>query len=456
MPKNSVILSSGIFKYGDDRENLYKIEYGRLRPSKSLQDALNSMLKGNKEFIMIDEQKVVFEKALALAEKSQATGQKEVLIVKGGPGTGKSVLAVNLLVELTNRDFVAQYVTKNAAPRNVYSAKLKGEFRKTRIDNLFKSSGSYTQTPENELDVLIVDEAHRLNEKSGLFHNLGENQIKEIIFASQFSIFFIDENQRVTLRDIGSIGLIKKFAYELGANITEMELSSQFRCDGSDGYIAWIDDVLQIRETANINDMGLDYDFRVYSDPNEMLNEIIKLNEENNKCRVVAGYCWDWLKDKRDDPDHYDIVIPEYNFKMSWNLGNTDTWAIDSDSVYQAGCIHTCQGLEFEYVGVIIGDDLVYRNGKVITDHTKRAKTDQSLRGIKKLMKEAPEYAQKTADQIIRNTYRTLLTRGQKGCFVYCTDKNLENYFRERLLRVKEYGMDRENISIAAENKSKY
>ena len=141
---------------------------------------------------------------------------------------------------------------------------------------------------------------------------------------------------------------------------------------------------------------------------------------------------------------------------MSWNLGNTDTWAIDSDSVYQAGCIHTCQGLEFEYVGVIIGDDLVYRNGKVITDHTKRAKTDQSLRGIKKLMKEAPEYAQKTADQIIRNTYRTLLTRGQKGCFVYCTDKNLENYFRERLLRVKEYGMDRENISIAAENKSKY
>lgn len=443
-------------QYGDDRENLYKIEYGRLRPSKSLQDALNSMLKGNKEFIMIDEQKVVFEKALALAEKSQATGQKEVLIVKGGPGTGKSVLAVNLLVELTNRDFVAQYVTKNAAPRNVYSAKLKGEFRKTRIDNLFKSSGSYTQTPENELDVLIVDEAHRLNEKSGLFHNLGENQIKEIIFASQFSIFFIDENQRVTLRDIGSIGLIKKFAYELGANITEMELSSQFRCDGSDGYIAWIDDVLQIRETANINDMGLDYDFRVYSDPNEMLNEYIKLNEENNKCRVVAGYCWDWLKDKRDDPDHYDIVIPEYNFKMSWNLGNTDTWAIDSDSVYQAGCIHTCQGLEFEYVGVIIGDDLVYRNGKVITDHTKRAKTDQSLRGIKKLMKEAPEYAQKTADQIIRNTYRTLLTRGQKGCFVYCTDKNLENYFRERLLRVKEYGMDRENISIAAENKSKY
>lgn len=443
-------------KYGDDKENLYKIEFGKLRPSKSLQDALSSMLKGNKEFTMIDDQKVVYETALKLAEKSQENEQKEVLIVEGGPGTGKSVLAVNLLVELTNRDLVAQYVTKNAAPRNVYAAKLKGDFRKTRIDNLFKSSGSYTETPENELDVLIVDEAHRLNEKSGLFQNIGENQIKEIIHASRFSIFFIDENQRVTLKDIGSIDLIEKFANKFGANITKMELTSQFRCDGSDGYIAWLDDVLQIRETANYNDMGLDYDFRVFSDPNEMFNEIKKLNEENNKCRVVAGYCWEWVKEKRDDPNHFDIVIPEYDFKMSWNLGNTETWAIDPDSVYQAGCIHTCQGLEFEYVGVIIGDDLIYRDGKVVTNHTKRAKTDQSLRGIKKLMKEDPEYAKKTADQIIRNTYRTLLTRGQKGCFIYCTDKELENYLRDRLSKVKEHATERMNVSQVAEDRSKY
>ncbi|MED3762884.1 DUF2075 domain-containing protein [Ureibacillus terrenus] len=444
-------------KYGDNKENLYKIEHGKIRPSKSLQDALNSMLKGNKEFIMIDEQKLVFEKAIELANKAQKTGQKEVLIVEGGPGTGKSVVAINLLVELTKEGLVAQYVSKNSAPRNVYATKLKGDFRKSRIDNLFKGSGSYTETPENELDVLIVDEAHRLNEKSGIFQNLGENQVKEIIYASKCSVFFIDENQRVTLKDIGSIEMIEHFAGAMDANITKMELSSQFRCDGSDGYMAWLDDVLQIRETANADDLGMDYDFRIFSNPNELLKTIIELNKINNKSRVVAGYCWDWIKEGKNNPDVYDIQIPEFDFKMSWNLGNTSTWAIDENSVYEAGCIHTCQGLEFDYVGVIIGDDLKYRDGQVVTDYTKRAKTDQSLKGIKKMLKEDPEKAQKTADQIIRNTYRTLMTRGQKGCFIYCTDKALEEYFRERLKRVEyEYQQSQKLLSEVAEREGEY
>ncbi len=121
---------------------------------------------------------------------------------------------------------------------------------------------------------------------------------------------------------------------------------------------------------------------------------------------------------------------------MSWNLNNTATWAIDSNSVHQAGCIHTCQGLEFDYVGVIIGDDLRYIDGKLTTDYTKRAKTDQSLKGISKLIKQDKAKGERLADEIIRNTYRTLMTRGQKGCFIYCTDKRLEGYFRERLARL--------------------
>lgn len=182
-------------KYGDDKETLYMIENGKIRPSKSLQDALSSMLKGNEEFVMIDDQKLVYETALDMARKSYRDGNKRVLIVKGGPGTGKSVLAINLLVKLTNENMVCSYVTKNAAPRNVYATKLSGDFRKTRINNLFKGSGSFVESSENEFDVLIVDEAHRLNAKSGMFQNLGENQIKEIIKASKFSIFFIDESQ---------------------------------------------------------------------------------------------------------------------------------------------------------------------------------------------------------------------------------------------------------------------
>jgi DUF2075 family protein/DNA replication protein DnaC len=446
-------------KYGDNKEILYTIDKGRIRPSKFLQDSLNSMLQGNKEFVMIDDQKVVYETALQLANEALRTNTKQILVVEGGPGTGKSVLAINLLVEATNRSLVAQYVTKNAAPRNVYSTKLKQNFRKGHIDNLFTGSGSFINTPANEFDVLIVDEAHRLNEKSGLFSNLGENQIKEIMNASKLSIFFIDERQRVTLKDIGSIEAIKKFAQELGGKITTMKLESQFRCNGSDGYISWLDDVLQIRETANSNYIGMNYDFRIYKDPNELRKEIEKLNKKNNKSRMVAGYCWDWVKEGKANPNFHDINIPEHQFSMSWNLNNTDTWAIDKDSVNEIGCIHTCQGLEFDYVGVIIGDDLICRDGKVLTDYTKRAKTDNSLRGLKKMLKENRKEAEKLADEIIRNTYRTLMTRGQKGCFIYCTDKELEAYFLKRLKEVQQNFEENEffkDLSRVAEEKEEY
>ncbi|ADU29402.1 DUF2075 domain-containing protein [Evansella cellulosilytica] len=424
-------------KYGDSKEILYKIEKGRIRPSKSLQDALNNMLQGNREFIMIDDQKVVYETALQLANDAVRKNTKQVLVVEGGPGTGKSVLAINLLVEATNRSLVSQYVTKNAAPRNIYATKLKQNFRKGHIDNLFTGSGSFINAPENEFDVLIVDEAHRLNEKSGLFSNLGENQMKEIIKASKLAIFFIDERQRVTLKDAGSIDAIEQFSKELGAPITRVNLESQFRCNGSDGYLSWIDDVLQIRETANANYLGTSYDFRIYSDPTELRKEIEKLNKQNNKARLVAGYCWNWIKEGKADTNFHDIEIPEFDFSMSWNLNNSDTWAIDETSVNEIGCIHTCQGLEFDYVGVIIGDDLIYRDGDVITDHTKRAKKDNSLKGLKKMLKEDRMKGEKLADEIIRNTYRTLMTRGQKGCFIYCTDKELENYFRERIADIQ-------------------
>jgi DUF2075 family protein len=420
-------------KIGDNKENLYKIENGKIRPSKSLQDSLTNMLKGNQEFLMIDDQKVVFEEALRLANESIRTNIKNVLIVEGGPGTGKSVLAVNLLVQLTNNSLVCQYITKNAAPRQIYSTKLKGDFRKGHIDNLFKGSGCYIDVPSNEFDTLIVDEAHRLNEKSGMFQNLGENQIKEIINAAKFSIFFIDERQKVTLKDIGSIELINSFAKLLDAKVHTLKLESQFRCNGSDGYLAWIDDVLEIRETANINYLGSSYDFRVFDDPYVLRNEIEKLNLVNNKSRIVAGYCWDWIKEGKNNSDIHDINIEEYKFGMSWNLGNSATWAIDSDSVKEAGCIHTCQGLEFDYVGVIIGADLCYNDGEIITKWENRAKTDTSLKGLKKMLKDNPVSAKAIADEIIKNTYRTLMTRGQKGCFIYCVNKELEKYFIKRL-----------------------
>lgn len=418
---------------GDDGKILFDIDNGRIRPSKMLQDSLAQMLKGNKEFYMIDNQKIVYEYAIKNAIETLSSNSKNVMIVRGGPGTGKSVLAINLLVELSNRKMTTFYVSKNDAPRKVYSSKLKGSFNKSFIEHLFLGSGKFVKSDSNELDCLIVDEAHRLNEKSGFYHNEGENQIKEIINAARFSIFFIDENQKVTLNDIGSEELIKKFANDLGAGIYTYELDSQFRCNGSDGYLAWLDNALEIRKTANFDIDGFDYDFKVFDDPNEMRKAIEDKNKVNNKSRLVAGYCWNWpTGNTRNDTNFHEITIPEHNFEISWNLDGGEAFAIGENSINEAGCIHTVQGLEFDYIGVIIGDDIRYENGHILTDYTKRAKTDTSLNGIKKLANEqGQDKANIIADAIIKNTYRTLMTRGMKGCYIYCTDSQLSAYFKE-------------------------
>ncbi|MEA3515522.1 MAG: DUF2075 domain-containing protein, partial [Nanoarchaeota archaeon] len=264
------------------------------------------------------------------------------------------------------------------------------------------------------------------------FKNFGENQIKEIINASKFSLFFIDENQKVDIFDIGSKEEIEKYAKKLGAEVYIYKLDSQFRCNGSNGYLAWLDDVLQIHETANFDSFEMNYDFKIFDDPNKMMKAIKKLNQINNKSRMVAGYCWDWLSEGKNNSLIHDITIGD-NFKMSWNLRSSSTWAIDSESIEEIGCIHTCQGLEFDYVGVIIGNDLRYEDGKIITDFTERAKTDQSLKGIKTMAKKNLSKAEEIAENIIKNTYRTLMTRGQKGCYIYCCDKNLEQYLKQRL-----------------------
>jgi uncharacterized protein len=416
---------------GDRNRLLYRIDGGRLKPSKGLVDHLVSLLQGNREFQLIDEQKMVYETALDLANRARV-GRKQVLIVEGGPGTGKSVVAINLLVETTRRQLLAQYVTRNAAPREVFQSKLTGTFKKTQITNLFKSSGAYVDAPANGMDVLIVDEAHRLNQKSGLFQNLGENQIKEIIQAARTSVFFIDEDQRVTLKDIGEKAEIRRWARQCGAEVHDMELASQFRCNGSDGYLAWLDNTLQIAEMANQTLEGIDYDFRVCDDPNELRELIVERNRTANKARLVAGYCWDW-RGKKDSSIH-DVVIPEHGFAMRWNLDDDGPlWVLKPNSVNEVGCIHTCQGLELDYVGVIIGPDLVVRDGVVVTDALKRSKQDRSVHGYRKMLKEDPDGARALADRIIKNTYRTLMTRGIKGCYLYCTDEETALYFRNRL-----------------------
>lgn len=417
---------------GDSAAALYRIVNGRVRPSKMLADSLVGMLKGNREFVLIDDQKIVYETCLARARTASAE-RKQVVIVRGGPGTGKSVVAINLIVELTKQGLLSKYISKNAAPRAVYAQKLRGHRRNGEISGMFGGSGAFFDAEPDAFDALVVDEAHRLNEKSGLYGNLGENQIKELIAAAKCTILFTDDDQMVTLADIGHTAELEGWASRLDADVTHLELGSQFRCAGSDGYLAWLDDVLGIRGTANPDLEAGTYDFRVVDSPAE-LDCLIRERNGANKSRLVAGYCWDW-KSKRN-PDAYDISLPEFEFNRQWNLGSDSSlWIIAPNSIEQIGCIHTCQGLELDYVGVIIGPDLAMSNGKLTTNAAGRSKMDRSIRGWKTLMKRDPAGTSERLDRIIRNTYRTLMTRGMKGCYIYCTDPAVATYLRSRLDR---------------------
>lgn len=418
-------------KSPDNGQIMYEIEHGKIKPSKALQDALSSMIHGNQEFYMIDEQKVAFSTVKKLVARALEYNEKHTVIIEGGPGTGKSVIAINLLAHFKTK--LVHYVTKNAAPRHVYFSKMRqGNHELNYIRTVFKGSGAYINAAPNQFDCLLVDEAHRLNEKSGMFSNLGTNQIKEIINASKVSVFFIDEDQIVTTKDFGSVAEIKKQAKLLGSKLhfgEEYNLTSQFRCNGSDGYIAFLDHILGIRETANFDGFDLDYDIKLFDSPVTMREALREKNNINNKARMIAGYCYEWVTRNKIQAHEYDIVLDD--FKAKWNFSNTNTWAIDEDSFDQVGCIHTAQGLEFDYVGIIIGQDLIYRDGKVLTDYTKRARTDASLKGIKTTKNF------ELADRIIRNTYKTLLSRGQKGCYIYCEDKALANYLSNKLIKTR-------------------
>lgn len=408
---------------------LYLIDNGRLRPTKALQDSIASMVKGNKEFMLLDEQAVCYDICLKTMSQCLKDKKKRTIIIQGGPGTGKSVLAVNLLMEYINQSLNASYVTKNSAPREAFLKLLtKGNaMRLTEIKQLFRSPFGLSQCPENTYDCLIVDEAHRLVKKMYMDKG-GQNQVKECIAASLLSIFLLDEDQAVTTKDIGSIEEISRWCNELGSKLVikgETKLISQFRCNGSDTYIQFLDEILQRHEESIAVDLSdLNFEFKVFDKPEEMRDALRKINLENNKSRMVAGYCYDWnVKYHRGD---WDIILGD-KFKAKWNLENDKVWAINPKSFEEVGCIHTAQGLEFDYVGVLIGRDLTYNPlTRLIETHREAISTDDNSSGIRLAEPEK-------AHQLILNTYKTLLTRGQQGCFVYCEDPELRKYIRSKL-----------------------
>ena len=437
-------LSRYIQKYVRHRSRhdvLYLLEKGRLIPAPALIECVGKMLDGNEEFELLDTQNEAFQ-IIRHAIASVATAAKrQVFIVHGGPGTGKSVIAVRLLAEVLTSKRLGFFVAPNKAFRDTLVEQLTKRHHKYREDGeaLFQSSWSFHTADfmnDKTHEVLIVDEAHRLKDQA--YQYKGQSMVDDMVRAARISVFFLDETQRVQWNDSGSEARIREAATKFKANVhPPFTLSAQFRCGGSDGYLNWLDDVLQLRPTGNFDNWADEqYEFRVFDNAQQMY-AAIKAKNATNKARLIAGYSWDWPTRGRVRHGHVQHVQAD-GLSLPWNFMG-ENWATSKDGIDQVGCVHTCQGVEFDWLGVLIGPDLRYEQGKVVGDPTKRAKTDTSLKGSKKALTEARGNAAVTAQvlakvqAIIKNTYKVLLSRGRKGCFVWCADPALREYLRERL-----------------------
>lgn len=427
------------------KDVLYILEHGRLVPAPELIGRVGRMLEGNEEFDLIDEQNEAFQFIRHNVMNVVGCDRRQVFVVQGGPGTGKSVIAIRLLAEILKAKRMGLFVAPNAAFRNTLIEYLSRGNTGYREDGqaLIQSSWSFhgvDYDKDEKHEVLIVDEAHRLKGKA--YRYPGNDMVEDMVRAARTSIFFLDETQRVQWNDIGSLETIQAAAKKFNAVFHEpFQLRAQYRCNGSSGYLNWLEDVLQGRDTGNYENWGDgQYDFRVF-DRAEDLYTALKENNADNKARLIAGYSWEWPKGNTRNRGTANNHVVAAGLSLPWNYAN-ENWATSRDGIGQVGCIHTSQGLEFDWLGVLIGADLICRDGRVIGVPEKRAKTDASLKGWKKEFKQAkgiPEKEQAVlgrVQEIIKSTYKVLLSRGRKGCFVWCADSELREYLKNRLALV--------------------
>jgi DUF2075 family protein len=420
---------------------LFLLEKGRIIPAPALVERVARMLDGNAEFDLLDTQNEAFQ-VIRYAIAGVATAAKrQVFIVHGGPGTGKSVIAVRLLAEVLASKRLGFFIAPNKAFRDTLVEQLARGSRDYREDGqaLFQSSWSFHTADfmkDRLHEVLVVDEAHRLKDEA--YQYRGSSMVEDMVRAARISVFFLDETQRVQWNDSGSESRIREAAEKFKAIVhPPFALTAQFRCGGSDGYLNWLDDVLQIRPTGNFDNWADEqYEFRVFDDAADLYRELTARNAEN-KARLVAGYSWDWPTEGRQRRGHVKHVTVD-GLSLPWNFSG-ENWATAADGIEQVGCVHTCQGVEFDWLGVLIGPDLRFEDGRIIGDPNKRAFTDSSLKGWKKSLREAKgdrdttEAVLAKVQAIIKNTYKVLLSRGRKGCFVWCADPSLREYLRARL-----------------------
>ena len=438
---------TGLLKKGEGLSIFNKVIQSPIRPSKKLLNEVSTMIENGdtSSFALIDDQLVARNMVLDKIRPYIKNGefQKSVIIVNGGPGTGKTVIALHILAELAKQTnngqgLNVQYATKSASLLGGVKSKVRTA---TRI--LFQNVTSYVPavTDENAVDVLLIDEAHRIEKTTNTRYTKAENRtdlpmVDTIIRASKVSVFFIDDKQAIRGREIGSSKMIREAAARYGAKVEECTLTSQFRCNGSDNYMDWMEQVLYNRPVTSKFKLS-DFNLQILDSPQEMYDRLVEQdNVPGQTARIMAGFCWKWSDTLDENGDLIkDVEIGD--FKMPWETHRNFTrtpkgyvkwyeWAYKPEGIKQVGCIYTAQGFEFDYAGVIIGPDLIFNTETHKIETVKSATRDPMLRTT-------PNEATMTYDDYVRNIYRVLMSRGMKGCFLYICDENLRNYMKQLL-----------------------
>lgn len=399
----------------------------KIKPSKKFIEYVSDLFQHNPAYILLDEQVIAYANIMKYA---CASDKRTTIIVNGGPGTGKSVVAMNVFVDLLKSGKNALFVAPNSSFKTAMIDVLAWHKvkAKNRLMKIFSGSTKFCEVSPLSYDVLIVDEAHRLKAK-GTYMYKGDSQVEDVIKASRVNVFFIDDEQRIRPNDEGSMDYVESVAKKNHSEVIKVELKAQFRCSGADGFVNWVEHTLQIRDTANFDGWDKEsFEFKIMDSPQDLEKYIQRKRINGYTARIVAGFAWPWTaaKDGNPDAEIADVKIAEYGYARPWNSRHDQyTWTIDESKSHQIGCIHTSQGLEFDYVGVILGRDIYYDpdthtvNGDYENYYDKTGKS-----GLRNKPDELTQY--------IKNIYRVLMTRGIKGCTIFCCDKNLQAYMKNR------------------------
>lgn len=402
----------------------------KLAPTMQLMDVAAAEIKHQEQFVLLDEQKVAYSIVMKAVRESAQSNKKTAIVVTGGPGTGKSVIALALLGELSRQGKPTLHATGSKAFRNSLR-KIAGQ-RAPQVQKLFAYFNSFMTAEPNSLDVLICDEAHRIRETSANRYTkadlrTGLPQVNELLRAARVPVFLLDSHQVVRKGELGTPEYIERSAHALGIETIRVDLDGQFRCGGSRLYENWILGLLNLSDNQPIAwEVDANFNVTLAESPEEMEALLSSKLGEGYKSRITAGFCWAWNDPNEDGSLPLDVSIGKW--QKPWNVKGDrgvggylsgELWAIDPKGFDQIGCVYTAQGFEYDWNGVIFGPDLVWRRDRWIG--VPSGSKDPAMRGV----------PQDSFDQLIRNTYKVLLTRGLTGTIVYSVDSETQEHLRE-------------------------